>query len=419
MNSYRATLRNSWVRKEHSVRGLAELFHEGAPVSLRQLLDRASTVETIHLARDITTDDGSAIGGRADLVFRSDGSYVFSGYMNASGLTSYDFAVQTIVTGAGGNVLAAQRMGSVHGSDSVGNREDKWDQPGNNLGLVEFWRDLRSDPQMQVRMDATLSGVLGGALDVLTFGLEGVVANLAVGPVGWILLIGAELAPRDLQPGTPDALEGVLVAGGVLFVLGPFGVIPAAVAGLTTAALSEVRHRPIHDDEIAFANRVFAGQIDYSNVVLTNLSHKNGTKYTIPSVGGRILVNLDDAFDAPMSYISTNYPQRGSVFIHELTHAWQITHKNFIGMICGLSSDYDYRTDSDWPDGPWNGFNNEEQAHIVDDWYGNWGVADPRSPRALYGLDSAGVPITDLDGPYAAGLPAFRFITENVRTGHL
>jgi hypothetical protein len=418
VTSYRATLSNSWVRREPSLRGLAELLHEDGPVSLRHLLDLASTVETIHLACDITTD-GSAIGGRADLVLRSDGSYVFSGYMRASGLTSYDFAVQTIVTGAGGNVLAAQRMGSVHGSDSVGNREDKWDQPGNNLGLVGCWKDLRSNPQLQVRMDATLSGVLGGALDVLTFALEGVVANLAVGPVGWILLIGAELAPRDLQPGTPDMLEGVLVAGGVLFVLGPFGVIPAAVAGLATAALSDVRHRPIHDDEIAFADRVFAGQIDYSNVVLTNLSHKSGTKYTIPSVGGRILVNLDDAFDAPMSYTSTNYPQPGSVFIHELTHAWQITHNSFVGMICGLSSDYDYRTDSDWPHGPWNGFGNEEQAHIVDDWYGNWNVADPLSPRPIYGLDPAGVPITDLDGPYAVGLPAFRFITENVRPGEL
>ena len=401
------------------MRGLAELFDEGAPVSVRQLLDRASTAETIHLSKLIVTDDGSAIGGGADLVLRSDGSYIFSGSVRATGLTSYDFAVQTTVTGAGGNALAAQRMGTVHGSDSVGGREDKWVQPGNNAGLAECWRDLRSNPQLQVRMDATLSGVLGGALDVLTFALEGVVANVAVGPVGWILLIGAELAPRGLQPGTPDALEGVLVAGGVLFVLGPFGVIPAAVAGLTTAALSDVRHRPIHDDEIAFADRVFAGQIDYSNVVLTNLSQKNGTKYTIPSVGGRILVNLDDGFDAPMGYTSTGYPQPGSVFIHELAHAWQITHKNFVGMICGLSSDYDYRTDGDWPQGPWNGFNNEEQAHIVDDWYGNWGLTDPVSPHALYVLDSAGVPITDLDGPYAVSLPGFHFITENVRTGLL
>jgi hypothetical protein len=213
------------------------------------------------------------------------------------------------------------------------------------------------------------------------------------------------------------------VAGGLLFILGPYGVIPAAVGGLATAALSDVEHRPIHPDEIAFADRVFANKIDYADVVLTNMSHANGRKYTIPSVGGRILVNLDDAYDAPMSYPNdvvgrgdTHYPQPGSVFIHELTHAWQITHKSAGALICGLSTSYEYESDANWPRGPWNAFDNEQQAHIVDDWYGNWRYNHKR-PAEVYQIDAHGVPVTDLGGAESVRHPAFHFIDENIRRG--
>ena len=425
MISYHDTLARSWIKRESTVRGLADLLHQSGSLSLRSLLNQAQTAEVVEIACGITTSDNAPIGGSAKFLMSSDGSYTFSGYMRATGAYSYDFGVQAWMAGAGQGVVAAQHRGSIHGLDSIGDRQDNWEESGHNPGIAQYWRDIRSDPQLHVHMDADLSGVLGGALDVLEFALEGLVANWAVGPVGWILLIGSELAPRELQPGTPDELEGVLVAGGILFVLGPYGVIPAAVGGLATVLVSDVKHRLIETHEIAFADRIFAGKIDYANVVLTNMSHANGTKYTIPSIGGRILVNLDDAYDTPMTYpndevrrMGTNYPQPGSVFIHELTHAWQISHKSPITLICGLSTSYEYQSDANWPHGAWNGFDNEQQGHIVDDWYGNWRYNHKR-PAELYQIDASGVPITDLDGSESVRHPAFRFIDENIRRGLL
>lgn len=423
MISYREEIKASWVRGEASVRDLAELLGEAVPVSLRRLVQRLREVETISVGKDVTTHDGSALNGRVEFVLRSDGSYVFSGNMRATGLTSYHFGVQAWVKAGADALVAAQRMGSVHGTDSVGDRQDSWKQEGTNPGIALAWRSLRSDPHLGFAMNASLSGALGTAVDVLEFALKGIVANLAVGPTGWIVLIGTELTPKELQPGTPDVLAGVLVAGGALFVLGPYGVIPAAVGGLATAAVIDVKHRDIHPDERAFADRVFNGQIDFDKVVLTNMSHSGGTKYTVPSVGDRILVNLDDAYEAPMSYKdlptkenpSPDYAQRGSVFIHELTHAWQITHKNLVQQICGLSTSYGYKDDPNWAKGPWNHFDNEQQAHIVDDWYGENVVMEAGDTK----LDKQGVPVTDLDGTRAVQAAAFRFIRENIRTGQL
>ena len=57
---------------------------------------------------------------------------------------------------------------------------------------------------------------------------------------------------------------------------------------------------------------------------------------------------------------------------------------------------------------------NEQQAHIVDDWYGAH-VAVDASGNFRY--DALGVPITDLNGAAATDDPAFHFIRDNVRTG--
>jgi hypothetical protein len=174
-------------------------------------------------------------------------------------------------------------------------------------------------------------------------------------------------------------------------------------------------------EEIAFADRVFMGKVDYSRVILTNLTHDGGRKYTIPSIDDSILVNLGDALDTPMSHAQpgTDYPEPGSVFIHELTHAWQITNRSLLGVLCGMSSNYDYFTgsrtsDKSWPGRAWSTFNNEQQAHIVDDWYGAHVVKDA---MGNYVLDAGGVPITDVNGPDALNDPAYHFIRDNIRTG--
>ena len=173
--------------------------------------------------------------------------------------------------------------------------------------------------------------------------------------------------------------------------------------------------------EREFADRVFKGSMDYDKVVLTNLSHDNGRKFTIPSIGKAILVNLNDAFDDPVHYkeaADSDYPEPGAVFIHELTHAWQIANNSFLGVICGMDSNYEYfdargrSGDTAWPQRSFGTFNNEQQAHIVDDWYGMHLV---RAPDGSFLSDAQGLPMTDFDGSTAIQDPAYRFIRDHIR----
>jgi hypothetical protein len=272
-------------------------------------------------------------------------------------------------------------------------------------------------------MNANIGGVLGAAHDVLVFAVKGITLNVTLGAAGWFVLIGSELANMDAQLASPDILAGIVVGGATLLIAGPFGLVPAIVAGAVTVSLIDIRHRAMTTDEREFADRVFNGKINYDHVVLTNLSHDNGRKFTIPSIGESILVNLNDALDQPMRYqdpSNAEYGEPGSVFIHELAHAWQIENNSFFGVICGMDSNYDYFDargrlgDTAWPSREWGTFNNEQQAHIVDDWYGAHVVRDD---AGMFVFDAKGIPVTDLDGPAALNDPAFHFIRDNIKTG--
>ena len=165
---------------------------------------------------------------------------------------------------------------------------------------------------------------------------------------------------------------------------------------------------------------------------ITNLSHDGGTKFTIPTVVDElILVNLgDEAFENPMNYTKadSDYTQPGSVFIHELTHACQIAANKFVpGMICNGSGTYTYHTpdgeanrltNTQWASLPWTDFTREQQAHIVDDWYGAFCFKMVRvnqdgfwkeEKQFFTSLDDL---TNDLNSPEALSDPAFHFITQ-------
>jgi hypothetical protein len=85
-----------------------------------------------------------------------------------------------------------------------------------------------------------------------------------------------------------------------------------------------------------------------------------------------------------------------------------------------MDSNYDYfdsrgrMGDTAWPKRRWSTFNNEQQAHIVDDWYGAHVVVDA---MGNYLFDAKGIPLTDLDGFASTNDPAFHFIRDNIRVG--
>jgi len=280
MISYSAEVTNSWVQNAPSVRNLAALLGVSPPFGLSAVIDRLHMVERVVVESDINTEDGAPINGHVTFELKSDGSYVFSGYMRATGVPSYHYGLQAWVTTSDGAVIAAQRVGDVYGTDTPGPRQDDWSEPGANMGIKLYWRSLRDNRSIGFHMDAGISGVLGTLSDVLTFALKGIAANRVLGPAGWIVLIGTELADMHVRIGTPDILGGIVVAGGTLLIVGPFGMVPAVVAGAVTAELINVRHRAMSVEERNFADRVFNGTVDFNRVTLTNMS-QHGRKFTI------------------------------------------------------------------------------------------------------------------------------------------
>lgn len=74
--------------------------------------------------------------------------------------------------------------------------------------------------------------------------------------------------------------------------------------------------------ELDWANtEVFGGTLPpYGTIVITNTAGPDGRQFTFPQFGRVISINLGSVmFADPISSGS-------ATFIHELTHAWQITH---------------------------------------------------------------------------------------------
>src|SRR5215472_2308506 len=114
--SYRASLERSWMQAAPSVatvRALAGTLDNPDPVSLRELLEDLSELESITREMDINTDDDTPLNGHVGFTLRSDGTYEFFGHMRATGFPSYHYGVQAwIETGdASGTVIGGQRSG--------------------------------------------------------------------------------------------------------------------------------------------------------------------------------------------------------------------------------------------------------------------------------------------------------------------
>ena len=141
-------------------------------------------------------------------------------------------------------------------------------------------------------------------------GLEVVVGFMVGGVVGAGIVLGSELASAAGIPAPPGLVAGVAVVGGAVVLFGPGVIIPATVAGAVVGAGIEllIKTRPIRDDEKDFARLVFGNTLDEmfneNKVWITNLSHDNGRKFTIPNLDGSVLLIFShDAYDDPRHII--------------------------------------------------------------------------------------------------------------------
>jgi hypothetical protein len=137
----------------------------------------------------------------------------------------------------------------------------------------------------------------------------------------------------------------------------------------------------LSDGEVQFARQVFGDSLDFGRIRLTNLSGVGRRAFVAPTVDGTILLNLGNAQEAPLTAVFPPYPAPGQIFIHELTHAWQIQHAaledGFVpGLMCSgildqavISNPYGYGP----PGPPWSSFSMEAQGSVVDQWFGGNG----------------------------------------------
>lgn len=400
--------------KHLSVRQMAQRLGLQGPISALNLFQ--TLVQPNKLHETITTPPGTALGGWAELELRPDGGFTFSGHMHDSGVDPYDFRVMGLVQSPT-VAFVFQHSGHVDGtgSDPLGSpkRYDDWNETGNNPLVQVNWLDART-ATMAISKSYQDVGLAGGAEDLLRLFTSWWLTEAVFGPeVAIVIVLGSELGSlTGARFADPSGLVGVAVAGATILVFGPGVMIPAIVAGVAAGAV--VQHKTLYDDEeaLALAKLVFGDTLPTDRIVLTNLSGLGGRDFTMPNVDGTILVHLGDGFKNPAQYTNNSYPVPGQVFIHELTHTWQIQYTQFTpGLICeGLVTQARYSLGEDvykvgQADHPWSWFNLEAQAAIVDSWFG-------KHAAGWVGLDDAQ---SKLNSAAAINDPYFGYISNNIR----
>jgi hypothetical protein len=206
--------------------------------------------------------------------------------------------------------------------------------------------------------------------------VEFVAASAVVSPaLAGIILVGSELAGlTDVRVAGPGGLIGLVAAGGAAFLFGGGVILPVLVGGLMIGDI-EVKHRRLTEAERSVARQVFQDTLPFDRIVLTNLSGQNGQEFVVPNIDGSILVNMGIGFSDPVGHKDPprGYTEDGQIFIHELTHVWQVAHTDVVAEFfwraaldkLGGSASYRYGP----PGPPFSSFGLEAQATIVEEWF--------------------------------------------------
>jgi hypothetical protein len=414
MKSLRQAIKKSWLPDMQIVPGsLASSLGLSQPLSLIELTRHFDQPEVRSLQGNL---DADALHGDVEFIMGSDGTYTFRGHLRATGFPSFAYKVQASVRCADGVVIVVEASGRVFGTDTPGDRERHWNEEGTSEAIRLYWTSLRLDPRLETDLQKNLSGVTGALVDVAKTVVETYVAAQFTGVVGAVIVLGGELgAATGVTFENPHILAGVTVGSAVLLVFGPSAIIPALVAGVATALLTDIQFRAMNDEEIALAFEVFRGTLPIDRILLTNLYNPTNTnagflarEFTMPGIiDGKILVNMGKNFehtlepDVQQSVRGTAYQARGQVLIHELVHAWQIHHATFLpGLLCQAlaSANYEYDEAKVSEHASWSkSFDLEGQAAIIDKWFGD-------NPDAL-------------DKFKAINDDRFFYVSQHIRTG--
>ena len=370
---------------------------------------RSLDPERIVLSQRVVTPSGTALGGEVTFILRRDGTYTVKFHMHGSGLVGYDFTVTATFVTPGGLTLVARHSGDVGGTTGGGPRDDDHEERGFNPLIRANWEDI-SKGRLLVSKDYSPAGLAGEVLEVVSDIAKGVLtvaAGAAGGALGIAIALTAEAGKLFEELGV-GSVFGV-IGGVVVFAVGGT-LLLATVAGVAVGAVTNamVKQRRMTAEEAAFADReVFGGRLPADRITLTNLSGIGGRAFVAPGGDGRIYVNLGDGYDTPMEFTNDSNPVKGQLFIHELTHAWQIEHGSFLpGLVCQGVVNQALNTLGVGvyavppPGAAWSGMSLEAQASVVDQWF-----AGEKTPSVPFRQPA------DPNDPY------FGYIRDNIRAG--
>lgn len=139
--------------------------------------------------------------------------------------------------------------------------------------------------------------------------------------------------------------------------------------------------RELTVNEYNYANQVFKGTLPpQEDIILTDTIGGNDRAFTMPRFDGKVTINMgENGYDNPLDYEVDQGRIKGQVFIHELTHAWQIKNTHWeLGILAGAlankiceaakGSDAPYIIGTNFTK-PFSDFNLEQQAKIVELWF--------------------------------------------------
>jgi hypothetical protein len=169
-------------------------------------------------------------------------------------------------------------------------------------------------------------------------------------------------------------LAGVVVDAAGAIIVQAYGGIQLLITDGTYP-----KYREITDGEYAWANsKIFNNTLPAKNrIIITNLRGVGNREFVWPAgalVGGKILMNLGVVgYNDPMTMHLDKGKQRGQVFMHELTHVWQIHTRSDIAFAVNAIKDQcveDQQSLYTFTCGSiWGNYKIEQQAKAVENCY--------------------------------------------------
>jgi len=305
--------------------------------------------------------------------------------------------------------LAAGWTGHVGGTFDGDPRNEGWvEDSTNGLVTVNHW-DLqhatyRAERHYRGAITRVPSDIAGAALKFVI----GATTLANPGGAALVIFVGG-LAAAVAKDG--DLAAGAEIVGGTLWLAGPFGTMYA----LAAEGIAAIGHdsRDVRPDKYALAQLVFGPATPPRDKLrITDTIGAADRPFTFPRFDGVITLDLGpEGYANALTMKEGIYSDRrkrkrvyGEAFIHEIVHAWQLTHGSNLSFIASgmtkvFGEDYTYT-----PGKNYSTYKLEPHASIVEDWYARNYTKDV--PGEGYGLNSQKA-MTD---------PLFRYISQNLRT---